>query len=266
MTPKKQLKSLLVSRGLAKSLDEAERIILAAQVRVRGELVTQAGALVEVDAELERICGNRYVSRGGLKLEGALSDFSFDPQGLNCIDAGASSGGFTDCLLQAGAARVTAVDVGYGQFNWKLRQDSRVVLFERTNIAKVEPTSLGAPFDVLVADLSFTSLSRLAVQLTALLSDEGQAIMLVKPQFELPKDVVKNGVVVSYDLHVQALERVRVAYEACDLHVQKMSFSPILGPKGNIELWIWLARQRATANIDAKEVVRSAHAELLESK
>ena len=237
-------------------------MILAAQVKVDGSLITQSGALVPSDALIEVAGSQRFVSRGGLKLEGALDYFSFDVAGLCCIDVGTSSGGFTDCLLQRGAARVTAVDVGYGQFDWKLRKDDRVTLFERTHIAKVAPSVLGAPFDVLVADLSFTSLARLAKHLEALLQDKGNSFSLVKPQFELPKDVVKDGVVRSFDLHVWALQTVVESYSNNGLAVQGLGFSPLLGPKGNIEFWIWAAKDTPAATIDEREVVRQAHREL----
>ncbi|MDR1357972.1 MAG: TlyA family RNA methyltransferase [Coriobacteriales bacterium] len=256
---KEQLRDLLVRRGLVETRAQAERFILAGQVRVNGERLTQAGALTTCDAPVELLRGKPYVSRGGLKLEGALKDFSFDVGDQCCIDVGASSGGFTDCLLKAGAQSVTAVDVGYGQFDWGLRNDSRVTLFERTPIAKADPEALGAPFDLLVADLSFTSLARLAPELAQLLREQGSAITLVKPQFELPKALVKRGVVRSLDLHVQALEMVLQAYQNQGLVAQALSFSCLPGPKGNIEFWIWAAKDGARATIDTEETVRLAH-------
>lgn len=256
------LKDLLVQKGLAVSTAEAERLILAGQVRMDGAPVLQAGTLVPKDAPLEVLKGSRYVSRGGFKLEGALDDFAFDPAGKRCIDVGTSSGGFTDCLLQRGAVEVVSVDVGYGQFSWKLRQDPRVTLFERTNIARVTPEVLGAPFEVAVVDVSFTSLSRLASSLAALIPEQGSMLSLVKPQFELPKDSVKNGVVHRLDLHEQALIKVRDAYEKVGLCAKAMSFSHLVGPKGNIEFWIWATKERATATINPEQVVRLAHAEL----
>ena len=262
MKQKEHLRDLLVQRGLVKTPDEAERMILAAQVSVDGFMITQAGAPVSTDAYIKIQDGRKYVSRGGYKLEGALEDFSFNPTGLSCIDVGASSGGFSDCLLQRGASQVTAVDVGYGQFDWRLRKDSRITLFERTNIAKVDPASLGAPFDLLVADLSFTSLARLAPQLARLIGVEGNCLTLVKPQFELPKDFVKDGVIRSFDFHVEAIDKVAKSYESNGLAVQGLSFSHLLGPKGNREFWIWAAKCGATATIDITEVVRKAHWEL----
>ena len=268
MKDREHLKNLLVIKGLAQTPDEAERMVLAAQVKVDGATMTQAGALVAADAQLEVQDARRYVSRGGFKLEGALDDFSFDVAGLSCIDVGASSGGFSDCLLQRGALQVTAVDVGYGQFDWKLRKDSRVTLFERANIAKADPASLGAPFDLLVADLSFTSLARLAPQFTRLIKNEGDCLALVKPQFELPKDLVFDGVIRNPDLHVEAIQRVVTAFEIEGLTVLGLSYSPIIGPKGNKEFWIWAAKGGATATIYAKEtqaieeVVRLAHEQL----
>jgi len=261
---KEQLKNLLVQRGLTQTTDEAERLVLAARVRVEGAVITQAGTRVSVDADITLKEGKKYVSRGGFKLQGALEDFSFDPAGLSCIDVGASSGGFTDCLLRHGAAAVTAVDVGYGQFDWSLRGDSRVKLFEKTNISVVDPYELGAPFDLLVADLSFTSLARLAPQLVSLLKEGGSGLVLVKPQFELPKELVEGGVVRSLDLHIRALEEVGESFEKHSLVVQELSFSRLLGPKGNIEFWIWASKHGATATINTKEIVLRAHKELLE--
>jgi len=259
MKRKEHLKNLLVDKGFSETPDEAERMILAAQVRVDGAVMTQAGALVALDALIEVQDTKRYASRGGFKLEGAFKDFSFDPTGLVCIDVGASSGGFTDCLLQSGAAQVTAVDVAYGQFDWKLREDPRVIVFERTNITNASPESLGAPFDLLVADLSFTSLARLAPQLARLIREGGNCLTLVKPQFELRKDLVKNGVIKSFDLHVEAIEKVVAAYQKEDLVIRGLSFSHLLGPKGNREFWIWAAKGGATATIDVQSVVRLAH-------
>ncbi|MCL2807271.1 MAG: TlyA family RNA methyltransferase [Coriobacteriia bacterium] len=267
MRQREHLKNLLVQRGLAQSSSEAERLIIAAQVQVDGSTVCQAGMLVRADALIHIKESKKYVSRGGYKLEGALRDFAFEPGGLNCIDAGASSGGFTDCLLKHGAAQVTAVDVGYGQFDWTLRGDSRVKLFERTNIALVDPACLGAPFALMVVDLSFTSLSRLAPQLACLLESNGNGFVLVKPQFELPKECVKDGVVHSFDLHVQALAEVAQSFENNGLAVRGLSFSCLLGPKGNTEFWIWAVKSSSTATIkreDIMETVCRAHEELLD--
>ena len=259
MKRKEHLKQLLVDKGLSESPEQAERMILAAQVSVDGAVITQAGALVALDALVEVQDSRRYASRGGFKLEGALADFSFDPAGLVCIDVGASSGGFTDCLLQSGAAQVTAVDVAYGQFDWKLREDPRVVLFERTNIKGASPESLGAPFDLLVADVSFTSLSKLAPKLASLIKEGGDCLTLVKPQFELRKDLVKNGVIYGFDLHVKAIEKVIASYQKEGLVIRGLSFSHLLGPKGNREFWIWATKGGATATIDVQSVVRLAH-------
>jgi len=259
---REQLRNLLVLRGLAHDPDEAERLVLAAQVSVEGVTITRAGELVPTEALIEVKPNRRYVSRGGFKLEAALDDFSIDPTGLNCIDVGASSGGFSDCLLQRGALKVCAVDVGYGQFDWKLREDGRVSLFERTNIAKADPVSLGAPFDLLVADLSFTSLARLASQLVRFVGDEGKLLTLVKPQFELPKDLVEDGVIRSLDLHVKALEAVVSAYLDEGLAIRGLSHSRLLGAKGNREFWIWAAKNGVTATIDIVSVIQQAHREL----
>lgn len=259
---REHLKDLLVQKGLAENPAEAQRLILAARVSVDGRVQTQAGSLVQTDARIEVGQDRQYVSRGGFKLAGALDDFGFEPAGLSCIDVGASTGGFTDCLLQRGAAHVVAVDVGYGQFDWKLRNDSRVTLFERTNIAKADPALLGAPFALLVADLSFTSLARLAACLAALVGAQGNCLTLVKPQFELPKAAVRNGVVHGFDAHVKSLEAVLNAFGKNALAVQAVGFSHLLGPKGNREFWVWAKKHGTTATINLDEVVQQAHREL----
>jgi 23S rRNA (cytidine1920-2'-O)/16S rRNA (cytidine1409-2'-O)-methyltransferase len=206
----------------------------------------------------------RFVSRGGDKLAGALDVFGLDVSGLHVVDVGASTGGFTDCVLQRGAASVCAVDVGYGQLAWSLRTDSRVTVFERTNIRAAEPVELGAPFDLAVIDVSFISLRKVMPNLLALIGEnDGQLVGLVKPQFEVGKGRVgKRGVVREPLLHEEVLEASAAACREAGLVVCGLTFSPIKGPEGNIEFWIWAARHGVPAEESAHAVVEIAHAKL----
>lgn len=191
----------------------------------------------------------RFVSRGGAKLEGALDAFPIRADGVRALDAGCATGGFTDCLLQTGAAHVVAVDVAYGQFDWGLRNDPRVTLLERTNIRACTAESIGGPVDLLVADLAFIGLGRLAPVLTALASEEAEAVLLVKPQFELPRDQVpRGGVVREPAAHRQAIAATVDAYEATGWALHGVVASPLTGPKGNREFLIWLRRTPGDAD------------------
>ncbi len=204
-----KLSELLVQRGLATSVTQAERIIIAGDVRSGSEVLTRPAMLVFPSEEIEIQNGGKYVSRGGEKLAGALEDFSFDVSGLRCLDVGASTGGFTDCLLQNHAQSVVAVDVAYGQFAWQLRNDERVKLLERSNIRSVEPQDIAAPFDLVVADVSFSSLRNLFSVFTRFQESGGALIALVKPQFELGFEFTgKKGVIVDAHLHTLAITRV----------------------------------------------------------
>jgi 23S rRNA (cytidine1920-2'-O)/16S rRNA (cytidine1409-2'-O)-methyltransferase len=257
--PKLRLDELLVQRGLIATQSVAQRICLAGEVHVDGVLATQPGMPVDTSSAVTIKAAKRFVSRGGEKLAGALEDLNFSPQNLKCVDVGASSGGFTDCLLQGGAASVTAVDVGYGQFDWQLRQDPRVALFERTSITKADPAQLGAPFDLLVADLSFTGLARLAMQLAALLGNLNDGLVLVKPQFELAKGVVKKGVVTNPADHQKAIEIAATAFQKADLAPLAAVAARVCGPKGNIEFFLWVRKGGIPATIDSRKVVQDAH-------
>jgi len=219
-----------------------------------------------------------YVSRGGEKLRGALQDFSYCPKDLRALDLGASTGGFTDCLLQVGAAHVTALDVAYGQFAWKLRQDPRVQVVERCNVKNADLDSLGAPFDLVVADLSFIALRTLAQKLQGAIGEQGDLLLLVKPQFEaLRAEVDRGGVIRDPEKHVRILQRLSDVFEGQGLMSVDWTYSPIKGPKGNIEYWLWarsadlpLAGARRCVTIEAgsenviESVVKRAHAVLAE--
>ncbi|MCI5222724.1 MAG: TlyA family RNA methyltransferase [Candidatus Electrothrix sp. AR4] len=233
---KKRLDQLLTERDLAVDLTEARALIGAGQVLVNTGAGCKAGTLVKVDSEIrvKRKC--RFVSRGGLKLEGGLRDLAIDPGGLICADIGCSTGGFTDCLLQRGAARVYCVDVGYGLLDWKLRRDKRVILLERTNARYLTRQHIPEPLDFAVLDASFISLRRLIAPLIPLFGGKIQILALVKPQFELPKEKVAVGGVVREDyLHDEALSKVKQAAKEIGLACTGEALASVCGAKGNQE-------------------------------
>lgn len=230
-----RLDELMVQQGLAVSADEALRLVLAHQVKVGDEYPTSAAVRVPVEAQVQVRGRKRFVSRGGLKLQGALDAFGQDVRGLRCIDIGSSTGGFTDCLLQAGAESVACVDVNYGQLAWSIRQNPRVTVFERTNIRLADPAQLGAPFDVLVADLSFIGLAQLAPTFARLCATDSVFIGLIKPQFESHHNETDRGVVRSEAVRQRVVAEVRAALEDAGFRVTGVVESPIIGPEGNVE-------------------------------
>lgn len=230
-----RLDELMVQQGLASDVDEALRLVLARQVKVGDAYPASAAVRIASDAQVEVKGRKRFVSRGGLKLQGALDAFRQSVEGLRCIDIGSSTGGFTDCLLQAGAASVACVDVNYGQLAWSIRQDPRTSVFERTNIRLADPAQLGAPFDVLVADLSFIGLAALAPTFARLSASGSVFIGLVKPQFESRHDETDHGVVRDAAVRERVVEEVRAALEAEGFCVSGVVESPITGPEGNVE-------------------------------
>ncbi len=234
-----RLDMLLHRRGLAPSREKARRLILAGQVFVDGQRVDKAGAQVDESADVEVRQGLPYVSRGGVKLEHALRAFAIDPSGLVTADVGASTGGFTDCLLQRGAARVYAIDVGYGQLDWGLRQDPRVVVMERTNARHLE--ALPEPVSLVTIDVSFISLALILPQVRRWLAPDGQVVALIKPQFEAgPERVGKGGVVRDPDVHRDVLHATLSWARENDWRILGLTRSPITGPKGNVEFLAWL--------------------------
>ena len=254
---------LLAERGVYPSRERARAAIMAGQVRIGGELVRKAGELVDEDAVVEAAEGQRYVSRGGDKLEGALDTFGIDVTSVRAVDVGASTGGFTDCLLQRGADSVVAVDVGYGQLAWSLRTDERVTVLERTNIRDTTPEMLGAPFDVAVVDVSFIGLAKVLPHVAPLLGENGQLVALVKPQFDAGKGRVgKRGVVSDPAIHVEVLEGAVSAAVENGLAVRGLTWSPLKGPHGNIEFWLWASRGGEAVAVDPEHVVATAHAAL----
>lgn len=237
-----RLDELLVARGLAESRSQAQRLILAGEVRLADRVLDKAGFLVPEDAKVEITGSLRYVSRGGLKLEHALASFGIDPSGWICADIGASTGGFTDCLLQRGASRVYAIDVGYGQLAWTLRQDARVISIERANIRHL--ADLPEPVQLAVVDVSFIGLGLVLPRVGSLLTSDGQIVALIKPQFEVGKGQVgKGGVVREPALHRYAIEKVLREAAAQDLIAAGLARSPITGPAGNVEFLVLLQRQ-----------------------
>ncbi len=238
-----RLDQVLLDRGLADSPGKAKALILAGQVRVGGEVARQAAAPIKADAEVTVDSGPKYVSRAGGKLESALAAFTaINPMDTVVLDAGASTGGFTDCLLQRGAAKVFAVDVGYGQLDWKLRNDPRVVVMERTNVRHLATTSpLPERVDLVTADLSFIGLTTVLPALAGALKPAGMMVLMVKPQFELAREQVPKGGVVRDDgLRQQAADAVAAA--AADLGLRELGRvdSGVAGPKGNREIFLWL--------------------------
>ena len=238
MKNKKRLDVLLTEQGYAENRTKAQAIIMAGQVYVNGQKADKAGISYEDTVEIEvrgHVCP--YVSRGGLKLEKALRDFGVKPEGYVCSDSGASTGGFTDCLLQQGARKVFAIDVGYGQLDWKIRSDERVVVMERTNIRYVTPKDLGEPLDLSVVDVSFISLKIVLPAIKELLKPgQGQVLCLIKPQFEAGKEKVgKKGVVREPQTHQEVLDDFVALAHSLDFRILGLTFSPVKGPEGNIE-------------------------------
>jgi len=235
---------LLVERGLVPNRELARRLVMAGEVLVGDRPVTKPGAEVADDAALRlRTPASPYASRGGEKLAGALDAFGLDPTGLLALDVGASTGGFTDCLLRRGARGVIAVDVGYGQIAWKLRQDPRVIVIDRTNARHLEPGQLPEPADLATVDVSFISLAKVLPAVAACVRPGGAVVALVKPQFEVGRSRVGKGGVVRDDAaRADAVAAVRAAAEALGLTVRGEAESVLPGPKGNREVFLWLAR------------------------
>ncbi|MGE5371545.1 MAG: TlyA family RNA methyltransferase [Solirubrobacterales bacterium] len=263
---RERLDVLLTDRGLAPSREKAHAYILAGLARVDGRTVDKPGTKVLTDAVIELAdTGPGYASRGGLKLAGAAETFGIVFTGRVMLDVGASTGGFTDYALQHGASRVYAVDVGYGQLDWRLRQDERVVVMERTNIRYVKPESFPETFDICTIDVSFISLALVLPPVSQLLKPDGEVVALVKPQFEAGREFVgKRGVVKDAAVHTAVLRQVIQKAEATGLWVSAVCYSPITGPNGNIEFFVHLCRDstRKMELLPIEELVQSAHSAL----
>lgn len=234
-----RLDDRLVALGLCADVEEAKRCVLAHEVKVNDAFATSAAARVREADAIEVRRPPRYVSRGGHKLEGALAGFGIEVAGKRCLDIGSSTGGFTDCLLQAGAASVACVDVNYGELAWRIRTDERVSVFERTNIKHADPALLGAPFDVVVIDVSFIGLARLAPCFPPLVHEGSVFVGLVKPQFESRRNESVGGIVEDESVRARTVAEVEEALRACGFDVRAAMPSPITGASGNVEFLVW---------------------------
>ena len=267
---KERLDVILVQRGLSESRDKAKRTIMAGLVTVDGCVEDKAGQKFDIDAEIEvkgKLCP--YVSRGGLKLEKAIEVFGINPEGCTCVDMGASTGGFTDCMLQNGAVKVYSVDVGYGQLDYRLRVDPRVVCMEKTNIRYVIPEDIQEPAQFSSIDVSFISLTKVLLPVRNLLTEDGEIVCLIKPQFEAGREKVgKKGVVRDPAVHLEVIEKVIAYASSIALEPRHLSFSPIKGPEGNIEYLLHLKKRpegeviESSLEAEPEQVVREAHDQL----
>lgn len=265
---KERLDILLVEKGICESREKAKTNIMAGLIFVDGQRVDKAGEKVKVDADIvfkgEKL---KYVSRGGLKLEKAMNTFGIDLTDKVCMDIGASTGGFTDCMLQNNASKVFAVDVGYGQFAWKLRTDDRVVCMEKTNIRYVTPEDIGVALDFASIDVSFISLRTIMPAVKALLGDKGEVVALIKPQFEAGRDKVgKKGVVRDKEVHLEVINTIINFLMENELNVLGLSYSPIKGPEGNREYLVYFTKDKEReGNFELsqiEDVVNESHSQL----
>ena len=262
---KKRLDILVTERGLVESREKAKTLIMAGQVYVDGQKADKPGDTFSEDAAVEvRGKGLPYVSRGGLKLEKAMREFGLQLQGRTCMDIGASTGGFTDCMLQNGAQRVYSVDVGYGQLAWSLRTDPRVVNLERTNARHLTREQVPEEICFFSVDVSFISLTLILPAVRPLLAEHGQAVCLIKPQFEAGREKVgKKGVVRDKAVHEEVIEKIRSFALENGFSVLGLTFSPVKGPEGNIEYLIYLERSEAPSQGEqvpsAQQVVEESH-------
>jgi 23S rRNA (cytidine1920-2'-O)/16S rRNA (cytidine1409-2'-O)-methyltransferase len=255
---KQRLDVLLAERGLAESREQAQRLILAGEVLVAGQTVSKSGLRFEVDVEIAVRQAPRFVSRGGEKLEAAFERFGIDVSGLVCLDVGASTGGFTDCLLQHGAARVIAVDVGHGQLHWKLRQDPRVTAIEGLNARRLLPADIGVRPAFATVDVSFISLTKILPAAIGVLADDARLVTLIKPQFEAGREQVGRGGVVRDPAVREAVqERIRrFGVETLGLEWVGVCDSPILGPAGNQESLAYWRRRPGDRNRGGGDAAR----------
>jgi len=262
---KDRLDVLLVKRGLAESREKAKAVIMSGIVYVDGQKEDKAGQTFADTANIEvRGSTLKYVSRGGLKLEKAMECFDVSVKDKVCMDIGASSGGFTDCMLQNGAKKVYAVDVGHGQLAWKLRNDTRVVVMEKTNIRYVKPEDIGESIDFASIDVSFISLSKVLSAAYNLLGERGEIVALIKPQFEAGREKVgKKGVVREKSTHIEVIQNCFAYAKENGFFVRELEFSPVKGPEGNIEYLYHLVKSGdIDSDIDIEAVVNTAHEKL----
>ena len=261
MTVKKRLDVLMVEKGLEQSRERAKALIMSGIVYVGGQKAESPGQSYPENSEIE-VRGKKlpFVSRGGLKLQKAIEYFGIDPKDKVVMDIGASTGGFTDCLLQHGAKKVYAVDVGYGQLAWSIRTDPRVVCMERCNIRYVTPEQIGEPLDMAVTDVSFISLKLVLPVAKSLMHGNGEAVALIKPQFEAGKEKVrKKGVVRDPKVHQEVIQEILDFSKGIGFGIKGLTFSPIKGPEGNIEFLVYLSCRGESGEFSAEDVVRQAH-------
>ena len=262
---KERLDVLLVNRGLAASREKAKAIIMSGSVYVDGQKEDKAGQTFPEEANIEvRGSTLKYVSRGGLKLEKAMECFDVSLSGKICMDVGSSTGGFTDCMLQNGAVKVYAVDVGHGQLDWKLRNDPRVICMEKTNIRYVKPEDIEDRIQFSSIDVSFISLTKVLGPVKELLTDDGEIVCLIKPQFEAGREKVgKHGVVRDASVHKEVIDMVMNYAVSINFEVLNLEFSPVKGPEGNIEYLLHLLKHQSgdysNIPVDSGEIVRKAH-------
>ena len=262
---KKRLDVLLTELGLAPSREKAKALIMSGEVYVNGQKAEKAGEEFEETASVEVAASLRYVSRGGLKLEKTMQKYGISLENKVCADIGASTGGFTDCMLQSGASRVYAVDVGYGQLAWKLRQDERVVCLERTNARYLTEEQIPDKLNFFSMDVSFISVRLILPAVTALLAEGGEGAILIKPQFEAGKGKVgKNGVVREKETHIEVVARITDFLTELGYGIRGLDYSPIKGPKGNIEFLAYVKFNADSVDYDVAAVVDAAHRELKE--
>ena len=260
----------MVRQSLAASREKAKAVIMSGDVFVNGQREDKAGTMFDETKVKIEVRGTAlpYVSRGGLKLEKAMNCFGVEVDGKVCMDVGSSTGGFTDCMLQNGAVKVYAVDVGHGQLDWKLRQDERVVCMEKTNIRYVKPEDIGEPVGFASIDVSFISLTKVLVPVRELLTSDGAVVCLIKPQFEAGREKVgKKGVVRDAAVHLEVIEKVIVLAGENGFGILNLEFSPIKGPEGNIEYLLYLQKgahgeQAESCRVHPAEVVARAHRQL----
>lgn len=261
---KERLDMLLVKNGLADSREKAKAMIMAGNVFINGQREDKAGSAFNEDIKIE-VKGStlKYVSRGGLKLEKAVEGFNIDLAGKVCMDVGSSTGGFTDCMLQNGAARVYAVDVGHGQLDWRLRNDSRVICMEKTNIRYLTPEDITDRIEFSSIDVSFISLTKVLLPVSELLTDNGQIVCLIKPQFEAGREKVgKKGVVRDKSVHIEVIDKVIEYASSIGFGILNLDFSPVKGPEGNIEYLVQLMKNDTSVlsdSISADVIVDKAH-------
>lgn len=264
---KERLDVILVNKGLCESRDKAKRTIMAGLVLVDGAIEDKPGRTFDIDLDFalkEKLCP--YVSRGGLKLEKAIEDFDISCKDAVCVDMGASTGGFTDCMLQNGATKVYAIDVGYGQLDYKLRVDPRVVNMEKTNIRYLDTNLIEEPIDLISIDVSFISVKHMLPVASSILSENGKVLCLVKPQFEAGREQVgKNGIVRDYKVHTEVIEKVIGYAKECNLSPIGLTFSPVKGTKGNIEYLLCLVPEASLEEeiiLNPALIVEQSHTQL----